>query len=201
MIYSLKGKLIHIDPEFVVIECFGVGYKCFVSINTQKELPQLNQEVQLFTFMNVKEDSISLYGFAKSNELDCFKMLIGVSGVGAKMAIAALSTMDSTQILNCIAAADIKTLTKVPGVGKKLAQRIILELKDKVAKGLEISENTVEMPANLIPGVVSSNAKRAIEALNVLGYSTSIVEPIVVRFDMNLPVEEIIKLTLKELGG
>ncbi len=201
MIYSLKGKLTHIEPEFVVIECAGVGYKCSVSINTQKEMPQLNQEVKLFTYMNVKEDSINLYGFAKNSELDCFKMLIGVSGVGAKMAIAALSTIESKQILNCIAAADIKTLTKIPGVGKKLAQRIIIELKDKVAKKLELAENDIKIPSNLVPGIVSSNAKRAIEALQVLGYSNAVVEPIVVKFDMNLPVEEIIKLTLKELGG
>lgn len=201
MIYSLKGKLAHIEPEFVVIECGGVGYKCNVSINTQKKIPQLNQEVQLFTYMNVKEDSISLYGFTENSELDCFKMLIGVSGVGAKMAIAALSTMNSTQILNCIAAADIKTLTKIPGVGKKLAQRVILELKDKIAKGLEASEAKLEMPSNIVCGFVSSNAKKAVEALNVLGYSSATVEPIVVKFDMNLPVEEIIKLTLKELGG
>lgn len=201
MIYSLRGKLTHIEPEFVVIECYGVGYKCFVSINTQKEMPQLNQEAQLFTYMNVKEDSISLYGFAKNSELDCFKMLIGVSGVGAKMAIAALSTIEPAKILNCIAAADIKTLTQIPGVGKKLAQRIIIELKDKVAKKLELAENNLDIRANLMPGVVSSNAKRAIEALKVLGYSNTVVEPIVVKFDMNLPVEEIIKLTLKELGG
>lgn len=201
MIYSLRGKLVHIEQALAVIECSGVGYACNISLNTQKNLPEEGREVFLYTFMNVKEDSVELFAFYQREELACFKMLISVSGVGAKVAMAILSTMTPQQIALSIANSDVKMITTSPGVGKKLAQRIILELKDKIAKFSTVSseQNIAEnIDLSLMP---SSNVTKAMEALNVLGYKNSQVAPVINKFDINIPVEELIRLTLKELGG
>ena len=199
MLYSLRGKLIYKEPNFAVVECAGVGYKCFTTINTQRELPEIGQEVMLFTYMNVREDSVELFGFKDQSELSCFKMLTSVSGVGAKMGISILSCLSHQQVAMAIVSSDSKTLTKAQGVGNKLAQRIILELKDKL-------KNTVSADSSVNNQIYGSsafmgNATEAINALSVLGYVPAEVAPVVARFDSSLPVEELIRLSLKAMSG
>ncbi len=127
MFYSLTGKL-------AVVECGGVGYRCMTSLTTLSCLPPAGERVTLYTHLNVREDALDLFGFYSMNELDAFKKLIGVSGVGPKSALAILSDMTPDRLALCIASGDAKSLTRAPGVGVKLAQRLILELKDKISK-------------------------------------------------------------------
>lgn len=197
MIYSLRGTLINSQMGFVVIECNGVGYKCFTTLATQRVLPQVNSEVLLYTHLNVREDAVDLFGFATLGELNCFKMLTSVSGVGAKVGISILSELSSEQVAMAIASDDSKTLTRAAGVGNKLAQRIILELRDKLKK------TGIGDQATVSAGVVSAagNTAEAINALSVLGYSPSDIAPIVAKFDSSLSVEELIRLSLKAMAG
>lgn len=198
MFYSLKGQLVHLEDGIAVVECSGVGYKCFVTANTQKELLNLNQEITLFTYLNVREDAMDLFGFLKKEELDCFKLLISVSGVGAKVGIAILSSLFPEQIFKAIGAGDTKTLTIAPGVGNKLAQRVILELKDKVGTILCSSD---EKTVALNFSKNDSAQSKALAALVSLGYLASDVMPIISALDTSLPVEELIRLSLKSLAG
>ena len=138
MIYSVRGTLILMDAGMAVVECAGVGYRIQTSVSTQKQL-KLNSEVTLYTHMNVREDAMELFGFATKSELNTFKMLINITGVGPKVALAILSELTSEQIAMCVSSNDSKTLTRANGVGPKLAQRIVLELKDKI-KGFDPSD-------------------------------------------------------------
>lgn len=198
MFYSLKGQLIHLEDGVAVVECSGVGYKCFVTANTQKELLNLNQEIKLYTYLNVREDAMDLFGFFKKEELDCFKLLISVSGVGAKVGVAILSSLLPEQVFKAISSGDSKTLTIAPGVGNKLAQRIILELKDKVGAILCGSNEKAEALNFSANGSAQS---KALAALVSLGYLASDAMPIISSFDKSLPVEELIRLSLKSLAG
>ena len=197
MFYSLSGELIHIEPGFAVVDCAGVGYKCFTTVNTQKSLPSIGTKVMLYTHLNVREDAMDLFGFSTKNELSCFKMLISVSGVGAKVGLGILSELTSEQVAMAIASGDSKTLTRAAGVGNKLAQRIILELKDKL-KNSGVSSDDVNISLNIS---AASNASEAVKALNVLGYTTSEVAPIVAKLDGSLSVEEMIRASLKAIAG
>lgn len=200
MIYSLKGTLIHRMQGFVVIECGGVGYKCNTSLSTIRDLPQTGNEALLYTHMVVREDSVELFGFATTQELECFKMLTGVSGVGAKVGIAILSEFSPERVAVCIGSNDAKTLTKAAGVGNKLAQRIVLELKDKMKK-LDIKGKEISLSSkSALPENDFVNVRNAVEALGVLGYSSDDVMPILSAFDSSLSVEELIHKTLMELG-
>lgn len=200
MFYSLRGKLIHQERNFVVIECGGVGYKCITSMLSMREMPQIGNEATLYTHLSVREDAAELFGFTTTQELECFKILTAVSGVGAKVGIAILSEFTPEQVAGCIATADSKTLTGAAGVGNKLAQRIVLELKDKIKK---LSLDVPSVGSKISGGVSAfgvGNIRNATEALSVLGYSSDDVVPILARFDSSLPVEELIHLTLLELG-
>lgn len=199
MFYSLKGTLIHTEPNLAVVECGGVGFKCLTTMNTQRALPKLGAQATLYTHMNVREDAIDLFGFASQAELSCFKMLTSVSGVGPKVGLAILSELAPEQVAMSVATGDSKTLTRAAGVGNKLAQRIILELKDKL-KGMGAGAPGTPMGD---VGVVSAagNASEAINALSVLGYTPADVAPVVAKLDSSLPVEELIRLSLKAMGG
>ena len=197
MFYSLSGNLIHIEPGIAVIDCAGVGYKCFTTINTQKNLPSIGTKTTLYTHLNVREDAMDLFGFFSKGELNCFKMLTSVSGVGAKVGLAILSEFSPEQVAISIASGDSKNLTKAAGVGNKLAQRIILELKDKL-KGMDVNSGVMNNENN---SSSVGNASEALKALNVLGYSTSEVSPVIAKLDSNLPVEELIRLSLKAMAG
>lgn len=198
MISSVRGKLIYSDNSCAVIECGGVGLKCFASIKTLASLPKNGSEAFLFTYLSVKEDALDLYGFADKNELECFKLLTSVSGVGSKTAIAFLSDFTPDQISFYIVSGDHKALTGVSGVGTKTAQRIVLELKDKIGKGvLDLSEDTVTVSRMNN----SSNVSEAIAALVTLGFSHSEATLAVGKLDPTLATDELIKGGLKNLSG
>ncbi len=201
MIYSLNGTVIHTEPNVVVVECGGVGYKCLTTLSTLRTLPSIGEKTMLYTYMIVRDDAVELCGFATTAELDCFKLLMSINGVGAKVAIAILSELTPERVALAVSSGDSKTLTKASGVGNKLAQRIILELKDKVKK-LGFATNTtavssVGSPVMPIPG---DNLSQAISALAVLGYSPDDVTPFMTEIDPTLPVEKIISETLRAIG-
>lgn len=198
MFYSVRGKLIHMDSSTAVVECGGVGYNCQTTMNTLKNL-RLGDEVTLFTYLNVREDAMELFGFSAKTELDTFKTLIGVSGVGPKAGLAILSELSPEQVAMAIATDDIKTITRAQGVGKKIAQRIVLELKDKLAKSLS-SENTSLPSAAAAANAAMGNIPKAIEALGVLGYAPADVSGILATMDSALPVEQLIAQTLRQMG-
>lgn len=196
MIYSVRGNLILMDAGFAVIECGGVGYRVQTSITTQKQL-KLNTETMLYTYMNVREDAMELFGFASKGELNTFKMLIGITGVGPKVALAILSDLTSEQIAMCVSSGDSKTLTRANGVGPKLAQRIVLELKDKIkgvvdTTGFDIGKGSVIADTGNVP--------KAVAALAVLGYSAADVTPILSKLDPGMSVEAMIAATLKQMA-
>lgn len=199
MIYSLRGKIIHTEPNFVVIECGGVGYKCLTTMNTQRALPRVGEETMIYTHMLVRDDAIELCGFATTAELNCFKLLMSISGVGARLAVALLSELQPEQIALAVSLGDSKTLTKANGVGNKLAQRIILELKDKIKNIATVNTNTAVSSENIQP-VAVGNISQAVGALAVLGYSSDEVMPFMKGIDPSLPVEKIISETLKAIG-
>ena len=197
MIASVRGKLIFTDNNCAVVECGGVGYKCFVTKNTLYNLPQKGEEVMLHTFLSVREDAMDLYGFCEIEELDAFKLLTSVSGVGAKMGLALLSEFTASQITLYIASGDYKALTATSGVGPKLAQRIVLELKDKV--GSLQTGDTIEIKA-VGNATLNTNTKEAVSALVTLGYTQSEASLAVGRLDQSLSTEELIKQALKSLA-
>lgn len=198
MIYSLNGTIIHTEPNSVVIECGGVGYKCLTTMNTQRTLPHIGEKAMLYTHMLVRDDAIELCGFATTDELNCFKMLMSISGVGARLAVALLSELQPEQIALAVSTGDSKTLTKANGVGNKLAQRIILELKDKIKK-LTTTDIANTTSVNIQPSA-SGNIQQALNALAVLGYSPDEALPYMSGIDSSLPVEKIISETLKAIG-
>lgn len=198
MLYSVRGKLIAIESNAAVVECGGVGYMCQTTMNTLKAV-KLNTEVTLYTYLNVREDAVDLFGFATKAELETFKNLISVSGVGPKAGLAVLSELSPEQVAMAIASDDLKTITRAQGIGKKIAQRIVLELKDKLAKAAKEDCSFAQAAQNSV-NVSTGNVPKAIEALGVLGYSPSDVSPVLATLDSALPVEQLISLTLKQMG-
>lgn len=198
MLYSVRGKLVYTTSTTAVVECCGVGYNCQTTINTLKSL-KLNSEVMLYTYLNVREDAVELFGFATKTELDTFKTLISVSGVGPKAGLAVLSELTPEQVAMAIATDDIKTITRAQGIGKKIAQRIILELKDKLAKSFE-NNSTMSSVVGKAVNTTAGNIPKAIEALSVLGFESSDVSSVLATLDSSLPVEQLIAETLKQMG-
>ncbi len=199
MFYSIRGKLIHSEPGVAVIECGGVGFKTNISFNTQRSLPKQGEEVMLFTYLNVREDALDLFGFYTKEELNCYKMLINISGVGPKVALAILSELTPEKLALAAAASDSKAFARANGVGPKLAGRIVLELKDKV-KGLFTESGSEEISQAAVLNNASSNAAGAVQALAALGYSQSEAAAVVGKIDSTLKTEEIIRLALKSLA-
>ncbi len=197
MIYSLHGKLIHKEQGMAVVECGGVGYMCLVTFNTLKALPEIGKEVFVYTHMTVREDAVTLIGFSDKAELDSFKMLTSINGVGAKVALGILSQLLPDELAAAVLSGDAALISKAPGVGKKLAQRIILELNDKISGYTVTSVGGQEKP---LGSIADANVQNAIDALTVLGYSPAAVLPVISKFDMSLPTEQLISLTLKEFG-
>lgn len=197
MIASLRGTLIYSDTNYVVVECGGVGIKCFVTKSAHMKLTKIGEEVFIYTHMVVREDAMDLYGFSDLEELNTFKLITSVNGVGAKIGIAILSELSANRVLLSIASGDAKALTAASGVGIKLAQRIVLELKDKV--GAVNIGNTDDLTA--VSAVSASNqASEAIEALVSLGYSKSEASLAVGKLDQSLSSAELIKQALKGLA-
>lgn len=198
MIATLNGKLIIKELGYVVVECGGVGFKCFVTQKTAASIGKIGDTVLLYTHLAVREDALDLYGFEDLQELEVYKLITSVSGVGAKIGLAVLSEFSADKIMLFIASGDSKSLTAASGVGIKLAQRIVLELKDKVgnyaSKDAGIDLNSVGN------AMVNTSSKEAVEALVSLGYSQSEASLAVGRLDPSLTTNELIKLALKSLA-
>jgi len=201
MIYCLTGKIVKKSMSAVVLSCGGVGYYAQCPASVAGALPGVGQETTLYTVMSVTENDVSLYGFATEEQQACFEMLTAVSGVGPKVGLAILSVMEPQRVALAISAGDHKAFKAANGVGPKLAQRIVLELKDKVAKGFVdgISLEDVAGAASGEPATQSS--AQAIAALVSLGYSQSEAALAISKIDATLPVEEIIKLALRSMAG
>ena len=199
MFYYVAGTVAYMEQNLAVIDCGGVGYACFTTNNTLSRLQQGGQ-AKLYTYLNVKEDAMDLFGFYTQNELNSFKLLIGVSGVGPKAALAILSSSTPEQLALAIATGDERVLTAAPGIGKKIAQRIILELKDKLAKEQSTAVGEGETYGGTGVTVIPENKmSEASAALAVLGYSQSEIVAILKGIDLeNLSLEEIIKQALKK---
>lgn len=199
MFYYLNGIVAHMAPNLAVIDCGGVGYACKTTTNTLASLHK-NESAKLYTYLHVREELFELYGFASENELNCFQMLIGVSGVGPKAALAILSSATPERLAAAIITGDEKALTGAPGVGKKIAQRVILELKDKLAKGqlgTPAAESTGVTGVTVIPENKSSEAAAA---LAVLGYTPLEINAALKDISVEeLSLEAIIKQALKKM--
>lgn len=181
-----------------VVDVGGVAFKCATSMNTLRTLG-LNKTATLYTHLNVREDALDLFGFSSMAELNCFKMLTAISGVGPKVGVAILSELAPEDVAMAAAAGDSKRFAKANGVGPKLAQRIVLELKDKVKDFSSAGFGDDFIPAGGVSA--STNASQAVNALTTLGYSPSEAAAVVGKLDSALPVEELIRLALRAFGG
>lgn len=198
MFYYLKGIVAEVQPYLAVIDCGGVGYACATTNHTLAQL-QKGEQTKLYTYLHVGENAFGLYGFASQSELNSFKMLISVSGVGPKAALAILSVSTPETLAMSIITEDQKALTVAPGIGKKIAQRIILELKDKMAKE-QVASGALGGGKSGNGITFTSKATEASAALNVLGYSTAEVSTALKGVDVeSLPLEEIIRACLKKM--
>lgn len=187
MIGRLRGTIVRLGAESVVIEVGGVGYEVAVPVGTLVDLPGVGEDAVLHTHLHVREDQLALYGFATSDDRDVFRMLLGVSGVGPKVALAILSTMDAAELRRVVTAEDVAALTAVPGIGKRSAQKLLLELRPKL-----------ELPdGDLDPTGVRSEVRSALEGL---GYHTDEIGGAMRDLPDDLPVEEALKRSLQVLG-
>jgi Holliday junction DNA helicase RuvA len=193
MIEHLQGKLVEKTPTQVVIDCGGVGYQVNISLHTYSLLPNVDF-IKLFTYLQIKEDAHTLFGFMEKSEREIFKMLLSVSGIGASIARTMLSSLDPKQITNAIASGDVVTIQSIKGIGSKTAQRVILDLKEKVLKLYDLDEVSMSQS--------NTNRDEALSALEVLGFvrkaSEKVIEKIV-KDDPEASVETIIKKALKNL--
>ena len=201
MIYCLTGKIVKKSLNAVVLSCGGVGYHAQCPASVAAALPGVGREATIYTVMSVTENDVSLYGFATEEQQACFEMLTAVSGVGPKVGLAILSVMEPDRVALAVSAGDHKAFKAASGVGPKLAQRIVLELKDKVAKGFVdgIAREDVAGASAATPA--SPGPAQAIAALVSLGYSQSEAAVAIAKIDATLPVEEIIKLALRSMAG
>ena len=198
MFYYLSGVVAEMEANLAVLDCGGVGYACATTNYTLSQLKK-GERAKLYTYMNVREDALDLFGFSSQSELHSFKLLLGVSGVGPKAALSILSANTPANLAMAVVMGDEKALTAAPGIGKKIAQRIILELKDKLAKEQSSfgPDNGGSVPVTVLP---NDKAKEAGAALAVLGYSGSEVAAALKGIDMDaLPLEEIIRQALKRM--
>ncbi|MCI8537565.1 MAG: Holliday junction branch migration protein RuvA [Oscillospiraceae bacterium] len=199
MFYYLNGTVAHIEAYLAVIDCGGVGYACRTTNTTLSALKK-GEKGKLFTHLNVREDAFELYGFATQEELTLFRHLIGVSGVGPKAALAILSSGTPSNLALSIITGDERMLTSAPGVGKKIAQRIILELKDKLAKGQTLTSGGETYGGTGVTVIPENKASEACAALAVLGYSQAEINLALKGIDLDgMPLEEIIKQALKKM--
>ncbi|HDZ14834.1 hypothetical protein LCGC14_1063410 [marine sediment metagenome] len=193
MITHLKGKLTEKNPTYVIVECGGVGYFVNISLHTFSKLND-SENISIFTHLQVKEDAHTLFGFAEKSEREIFRLLLSVSGIGSSTARTMLSSLSPVQIRDAIAGGDAGTIQSIKGIGTKTAQRVILDLRDKILKVYDIDE--VSTSAN------NTNKDEALSALEVLGFARRSAEKVVdkvLRQDSSLSVENIIKLALKNL--
>ena len=197
MFYYLNGTITVLDTNLAVVDCGGVGYACHTTNYTLSKL-QVGKQAKLFTYCNIKEDAFDIYGFSTREELNCFERLLGVGGVGPKAALAILSVVTPDQFLLAVMTQDEKTLTMAQGVGKKMASRILLELKDKLGGAQLELNNGVQMTG--APVVHGSKSAEATAALASLGYSQSEIGAALKGVDAeHLSVEEIVRQALRAM--
>lgn len=206
MFYYVNGELALREAQAAVIDCGGVGYRLTVSLNTSESLSGLeNKRVKLFTYLQVREDGVELYGFKEQAELNLFRLLIGVSGVGPKAAMAILSIMTPDRFAYAVCTEDIKGIAKAQGVGAKTAARVVLELKDKISKDVMTGATDTSMPTAVreaAGAAPSGKLAEATDALTVLGYSRSEILNVLRGIDtQNLTLEQIITAALKRFAG
>ena len=193
----IKGTLEEKSTDSIVVETAGIGYKIYVSEHTMSKLGEIGEKVKIYTHYHVREDNISLYGFMSNEELKMFELLLQVSGIGAKTAIAMLSNITPSKFALAIISNDLKTLTKIPGIGNKSAQRMVLELKDKLKTQTAIEDDEEETT----PNDNSESINEAGQALQILGYNKSEISKVFDNFDThNLSTEDLIKEALKRLA-
>ena len=198
MYYYLNGVVGHIAPNLAVVDCGGVGYACRTTSYTLSAL-QVGEKAKLFTHLNVREDAMELYGFASENECSCFRMLIGISGVGPKAALSILSSTTPEGLATAIITGQEKALTVAPGIGKKIAQRIILELKDKLAKG-QLPAAEESFGGSGVTVIPQDKTSEASAALAVLGYNPAEISAALKGLDLDaLPLEEIVRQALRKM--
>ena len=194
MFYYIKGLVTELEPNFAVIDCGGVGYGLSISTNTVSSL-RLNESVRLYVAESIGENNFDLYGFSTKSEKRCFEMLTAVSGIGPKAAMSILSYNTPEGLAVAIMNEDVKALTVAPGIGKKIAQRVILELKDKMSK--ENSDVQIQIPV-AIRTAENTMLNDAVAALSVLGYSSVEINPVLAKLDTaGMSAEQIIKAVLK----
>lgn len=198
MFYSLTGNIVKTGAGFVAIECGGVAFRCLTSNQTLYELSG-DKQATLYTYLNVREDALDLFGFSSENELEWFRLLISVNGVGPKAALAILSELSPDDLALSISASDERAISRAPGVGKKIAQRIILDLKDKVGGLAGNSASDVNMTKVSAVNDMS-NTSEAVAALSMLGYSQSEASVAVSKLDPTLSTEMLIRQALKLLS-
>ncbi len=199
MFYSITGKVMHLEPQAIVLETGGIAFYLNTTMTTLKTVGEKGTVQTLYTYLNVREDAMDLFGFATEQELACFKLLISVSGVGPKAGLAILSELTPDKLSLALATGDTKALTKAQGIGPKIAKRIVLELKEKIAKDLSLSASMPELET-ASAAVSGGNTAEAIEALTMLGYAQSEAAVAVAGLDPELSVEDMIKQALKSLA-
>ena len=171
MISFIKGELVSAKEDKIIVECNGIGYNIFTPTSVIASLPPLGSEVKIHTYLNVREDAMNLFGFLNEDDLDMYKMLLGVNGVGPKAALGVLSNISTNDLRIAIVSEDAKTIAKAPGLGNKTAQKIILELKSKI--DLEATLGNIESDASIPANVNDDDRSEAVQALTALGYSAS----------------------------
>ena len=196
MIGFLRGKVAGLKTDYCLLDVGGVGYRVFIPNNTRCKLT-LNETAMLYTYMNVYQDGITLYGFYTEEEYDVFQLLIGVSGIGPKVALGILSAITVDALCKAIQNKQATLLTKLPGIGKKSAERLILELKDKMA--FAASDDEV-LSLSMEGAVADDILSEATAALTALGYSQAEITPVLKKVAKGKSTEEIVKLALKELS-
>ncbi len=200
MYYYISGTLAMLETNTAVIDAGGVGYFLNVSGNTVGKLSnEKSDKVKLYTHLAVREDAMELYGFADEEELTLFRLLLSVSGVGAKSAISILSLMRPDQLVYAVTTGDTKSISKAQGIGGKTASRIVLELKDKLAKAIPAAENVLDFAGGDDAGA-TSNLSEAVNALTVLGYNRSEALSALRGVDPSTEIEVMIREALKNLA-
>ena len=199
MIEQIRGDLLKKIPTFCVVNCQGIGIGLFISLNTFRYLGQQSEEIELLTHLHVREDVLQLYGFAVEEERDLFRKLINISGIGPRLAMTMLSGLPVEEFKRALASEDVDLLTKVPGVGKKTAQRVILELKEKIDLSGEVV--LTELPA--LTATEREKIEEALRALVTLGYkqyqAKASLEKVIKKHGRELSLEDTIKLALQEM--
>ena len=198
MFYYLSGTVAHVEPYLAVIDCGGVGYACRTTTYTLSGLKK-GDKARLYTHLNVREDAMELYGFGSQEEKNLFEQLISVSGVGPKAALSILSASTPANLALSIITGDEKALTCAQGIGKKIAQRVILELKDKLSKGQALGADSPVSAGSAVTVIPQNKLSEAGAALAVLGYSQSEINVALKGVDLEQPLEQIIRQALKKM--